>query len=51
VKEKGPLKHGKNHLEEDLHGDERKQDMWKHAKIHQKNLLKEVMGEILANHE
>jgi hypothetical protein len=51
MKEKGPLKHNKNHLEEDLHGDERKHDPWKHIEIHLKNLLKEVMGEILGGCE
>lgn len=40
MKEKGPLKHGKNHIEEDQHGDERKHDLCKHAEIHLKNVLK-----------
>jgi hypothetical protein len=51
VKEKGPLKLGRNHLEENLHGDERKHDSWKRVEIHLRTLLKEVIGEILVDHE
>ena len=47
----GPLKHGMNYLEKDLHGDERRHDPRKHVEVHLNNFLKEVMEEILVDHE
>lgn len=47
MKEKGPIRHGRSHLKEVFHSDEKRHDLQKHAKNHLKNILKEVMGEIL----
>jgi hypothetical protein len=41
--EEGSIKTHQESSREDLHGDEKQHDPWKHAEIHLKNLLKEVM--------
>jgi hypothetical protein len=50
-KKSDPIRDSRSNLKEDFESDEKTYDPWKHVKNHLKYLLKEIMGEILADNE